>query len=346
MTTSPSSPRSADAGRGAGPDRTVGRRAAEWAFPVAAAVVGVGAPLLVLGRLPSRVAAHWSGTGAPDGSLPLALDVALLGVVVAAIALGPLFAARGRVPRDVARLLVGLAGAGGVAMAGLRVASVQANLDVATWREASALPGATLLATAVLAVVAGAIGAWAAGDRPDLRPDRVATADVEVQPGEAVVWSGAATSRLGIRFVVGALVLLAVATVLVPVEVRLPLLGTLLLLALLAATLGQVRVTIGPAGLTARLGALGWPRVHVPIEDITDVRAEEVVPSHYGGWGYRFVPGVHAIVVRQGPGLRLERRTGRALVVTVDGAGAAAGVLLAHGAGSGAASGTARPDPT
>jgi hypothetical protein len=87
---------------------------------------------------------------------------------------------------------------------------------------------------------------------------------------------------------------------------------------------------VGPAGVTARLGWFGWPRVHVPIADVGEVRIEQVVPYEYGGWGWRLVPGVSAIIVRRGPGLRIARRTGRTLVVTIDDAGRAAGVLEAH----------------
>lgn len=312
------------------PSRSTGRRAAEVAAPAAATIVAIVAPLLVLGRLPDPVAAHWSAAGRPDGSLPLVADVVLLALVTAVVALGPLVAARGDVPRDLARVLVGVAGGGGVFLAGLRVASLQANLDAPTWDAASPLPGTTVAVTLVAALVVGAVGAWAAGDRPARIPELRAPADVEVRPGEPVVWSGTATSRVGTQVAAAALGLLALGALLVPAAARIPVLVLLVVSAVAAATLGQVRVTIGPAGLTARLGGIGLPRVHVPITDVEAVRVEDVVPSAYGGWGYRLVPGATALVVRRGPGVRVERRSRRALVVTVDGAAEAAGVLLAH----------------
>lgn len=310
--------------------RPVGRRLGEAAFPAVASVTAVVAPLVVFDRLPDPIASHWGWSGGPDGSLPLLLDAVLLATVTAVVALGPLLAARGAVPRDLARLLVGVAGAAGVFLAGLRVASVQANLDAPAWEAAASLPGATLAVTAVGAMLAAAVGAWAAGDRPDRSPELSAPDDVEVQPGEAIVWSGVASSRGGIAATLVAVGLLVAGVAVVPAEGRSIVVGLLALGVLLAGTLGQVRVTVGPAGLTARLGWLGLPRVHVPITDVEAVRVEKVVPYEYGGWGYRVVPGARAIVVRKGPGLRIERRSRPALVVTVDGAAEAAGVLLAH----------------
>ena len=49
----------------------------------------------------------------------------------------------------------------------------------------------------------------------------------------------------------------------------------------------------------------------------------------YGGWGYRVRPGVRAIVIRGGEGLRIGRTNKADLVVTVDDAATGAGLVNA-----------------
>jgi hypothetical protein len=105
---------------------------------------------------------------------------------------------------------------------------------------------------------------------------------------------------------------------------------TLLLVGVLVWWFTSITVAAGPAGLRVRFGPLGWPVVRVPLGMVERVTVEDVEPLDYGGWGYRALPGVRAVVIRRGVGLRVER-TGRPdLVVTVDDAATAAGVLAAH----------------
>ena len=92
----------------------------------------------------------------------------------------------------------------------------------------------------------------------------------------------------------------------------------------------RIRVSVGPQGLVARTGPFGLVRFAAPLEEIAGVHAEVVDPLAYGGWGLRVLPGIRGLVVRRGPGLRVERRDAATLVVTVDDAAAAAGVLEAH----------------
>lgn len=312
-------------------ERPLLHRIGEELLPNLAVLVTLVAPLSVWNRLPDPVASHWSLSGVPDASLPRVADTAILCVAAAAAAYAPIVAARFPMPRAQARLLVGAAGFGSVLLAGVRIASVRANLDAPTWEAASGLSGWAVLVALTAAVVAGLLGALAAGSRPDLPPPATRTPDrVAVAPGEAVVWVGGASGRTP---VVASLVLLVGAVLGVlfaPPEPRTALVVVLPLVTLAVAAFGQVRVTIGPRGLTAACGWLGWPRLRVPIEDVADVVVEDVAPMSYGGWGLRQVPGATAVVVRRGEGLRIERRGGRAFVVTVDDAARAAGVLLGH----------------
>lgn len=316
----------------AGGQRPLVHRILEELLPNLAVLTTLVAPLLVWNRLPDPVASHWGVGGQPDGSLPLIAEVVVLCLAASAVAYGPIVAARFPMPRAQARVLVAAAGFGSVLLAGVRIASVQANVDVARWQEAGALTGGTVLVAAAAGLVAGAVGWWAAGSRPDLPPPSTQPpAAVEVAPGEAVVWVGAASGRLPIVVATGLLVVAALGVVFAPPEPRTVLVIVLPLVALALSALAQVRVTVGPAGVSVACGWLGWPRLRVPIADVTEVTVEDVAPMSYGGWGIRVVPGATGVIVRRGEGLRIERRSGRrTLVVTVDDAARAAGVLLAH----------------
>jgi glutamine cyclotransferase len=74
-------------------------------------------------------------------------------------------------------------------------------------------------------------------------------------------------------------------------------------------------------------GVLGWPRTQVPLTTITHADVEDVHPMAYGGWGWRMRTDRTAIVTSSGPGLVVHRSDGASLVVTVDGADEAAGVV-------------------
>lgn len=61
---------------------------------------------------------------------------------------------------------------------------------------------------------------------------------------------------------------------------------------------------------------------------IAEATVEHVQPMRYGGWGYRGSgTRCRAIIVRRGDGLRLEMNDGRSLIVTVDHADEAAGLV-------------------
>lgn len=104
----------------------------------------------------------------------------------------------------------------------------------------------------------------------------------------------------------------------------------LVVVVLLAAF--RIRVRADASGFTVR-GLLGWPRIRVPLREIAGVTLVEVNPlSHFGGWGIRMgLTGRRTgVVLRAGEAIEVARRSGRSLVVTVDDARAAAGVLATH----------------
>jgi hypothetical protein len=87
-------------------------------------------------------------------------------------------------------------------------------------------------------------------------------------------------------------------------------------------------VRVDEAGLTVR-SALGWPQFVVTAADVESAAVAQVTPlGEFGGYGLRYAPnGRVGIITRRGEALDVKRRNGRSLVVTVDDAGTAAGLL-------------------
>ena len=101
-------------------------------------------------------------------------------------------------------------------------------------------------------------------------------------------------------------------------------------LVLAVAVLGTVswRVRVDHTGLTVR-PPLGWPTYRVALAEVADASITTVVPlGEFGGYGVRFGPGRRlGVITRGGDALEVKRRDGRTVVVTVDDAGTAAGLL-------------------
>ena len=94
------------------------------------------------------------------------------------------------------------------------------------------------------------------------------------------------------------------------------------------AIVSEISATVDARGLTVAFGPFGWPRQHVPLEDVSSAEAIEVNPREVGGWGIRFPRGGGlAVVVRGGDGIRVVRRDGRQLIVTLPDAATAAALL-------------------
>lgn len=306
----------------------------ELVVPVVAVAVAVVVPLLVAGRLPDPVAIHWGLDGRPDGSGPLVLDVTLLAVATAAVTLLPLWSAA-RADGPAARLLVALAhGMAGLFVL-LRLRTVQANLDAVDWTAAGSLGAADLLLAVAAVVPLAALGWWLGGQHPALARESHAVAPVALPADGRLVWVGTQTwpagGALSIALVVAGGLLSAVRVA--PESLTAG--AALVVAGLLVRLLTSITVAVGPAGLVVRFGPFGWPRVRVPLADIAAVEVEDVEPMAHGGWGYRVMPGVRAVVIRRGIGLRVRRHDRPDLVVTVDDAAGAAGVLAAHAAAHG-----------
>ncbi len=106
-----------------------------------------------------------------------------------------------------------------------------------------------------------------------------------------------------------------------------PLLLLVVPLLVLGGVFGRYRVVIDEQVLAAR--ALGRSVLRVPLAEVAEADVVEVDPFwEFGGWGPRVdVAGRVGLVTRKGPSVRIRRADDTEVVVTVDDAATAAGLL-------------------
>lgn len=307
------------------------RLRAGWALTV---VVVTVLPWAVRDRLPDPVASHWGLDGRPDGSLPLLADAILPAAMLALMVAIP-WRAVTTADRRIGQWLLAVVTAVVALLAALRVVTLAANLDAPDWSAAGRLTPSVLVVVLVVAGVGAALGRRVGATLPERAPRRRSVMATARLDDEVLVWHGRASAPPALLAMPLIALAAAFAAVLAPGGLRGPLVAVAILIGVVAAAFGSVRATVGPAGLVVRLGVLGWPRVRVPIDDVETVEVEDVEPLHYGGWGWRVVPGTRALVLRRGEAIRVGRRSAPTLVVTIDDADSAAGVLSALTAGGG-----------
>jgi hypothetical protein len=287
------------------------------------------APFLWLGgRVPEPMASHWPLSGPPDGSLPRAVVLA----IHMAMAVGPALGAFGvtrRVPAASGGVapVVAVSTGVGVLGAGLAAITIRANLDASHWRDAQPLSlvalGAVLCAAAVAAAAAHRLGRRL--ERPAEGRGAIRLASIGLARGERASWSGGAANppalAVGTVCLVGGFAALPLGALVSGVAVAV---GLAVLL------FASVQVRVDHTGITISLGPVGRPRFRVPLARIKEARPVDVSPLHRGGWGYRgsmTLFGRAAVIIRGGRGIEVQRMDGALLVVTVDDAETAAGLL-------------------
>jgi len=85
--------------------------------------------------------------------------------------------------------------------------------------------------------------------------------------------------------------------------------------------LSSVSVTADQRGVSLAYGPWRLIRQRIPLDRIAAASAIDVRPMKWGGWGYRGSLRIFrraAVVLRGGPGLRLDLRDGAVFTVTVD----------------------------
>jgi len=304
--------------------------------PFALAAVGVALQLAWLPELPATIATHWGLTGEPDAfgpawTMPLLLGV--LGVVLPA-AFGTVLARTVRPEGPTAtQKLLAVASLFAVTLLSIAVTvsvAIQRGIEVGTSSPAI-LP--TLGIGIAAALILGAVGwflmprATSGASTPDL-----ATPPLPVAPGELVVWVGHARFSTWVVILLCGIFAVATAAVVFVIALRgvWPLAVVPLVLGVSLLGTASWRVRVDAAGLTVR-PTLGWPQYRVALGEVASANKTSVVPlGEFGGYGIRWGLGRRlGIITRGGEALEVKRRDGRAVVVTVDDAATAAGLLTA-----------------
>lgn len=273
--------------------------------------------------LPATMATHFGLSGVADGFMrtPTALLFQAVAVIGVPAALLIVFGVgqwwRGEGARLLSALITGLS-------TGLTTLFV-----IITLRHVGVEDPTTItldLTSGAVALGVGAIAAVLAGLvlPPALpRPPSTPVAPLKIAPSDRVSWFGAAhTSRAALIVLACAVLALAGAAIATSIA-WLWLLVLVMVLLVLAMT--RFTVTIDARGVAWR-SALGFPRGTVALSDVVSTSVIDVNPGDFGGYGLRLLPGRLGIITRSGRALRVERSSG-ALVVTVDDAETAAGVL-------------------
>jgi uncharacterized membrane protein len=296
-------------------------------LPACWLAVGILPFILAWSRLPEPMASHWSLSGTPNGALPRVALLVLHGgaALLAAIAAWVTTRREGGQPGSLAPAC-SMAAFVGVLFAGLAALGVSLNLDAPTWRAAGPMP-----ITAIAAVLGISVGAAALVSRGARTLERAGAAisphaSIGLGATERASWTATARNRwlaaLALALAGAAAISLAVAPA--------ASVAICAIAAIAVLTFATISVSVSERGLRVVLGPWRFPRIDVPLASIREARAIDVSPMSRGGWGYRgslSLFGRASVIVRGGEGIELELERGRTLVITVDDAQTAAGLL-------------------
>ncbi|QEV22498.1 DUF1648 domain-containing protein [Streptomyces alboniger] len=304
-------------------------RVAGWSAGVLLLLAGL--PLVASGRLPGRLATHWSGDGAPDGSMPLwaaALFPALIWLVLVAAVAAGYWRASGRTGGGAQGWAKATLLAGGVFLVGGQAAVVWANVDRGHWREAGPVSGRLVVAL-VMAVSAGS-ALWIATRRGTAtRGSAPSGPGMEIPGGQRLVWLSRASNRW-IQVLSAFSGLVAVVPVVAAVAgltgLHWSLIAPFALVSLVALGCASVQARISEKGLEVSFGPFGWPTRRWATRDIESARAERRTPAQVGGWGYR-LSGLGTTVMLRGGECLVVRARGKDFAVSVDDAERGAALL-------------------
>jgi hypothetical protein len=296
-------------------------------------LLGVLVPWLLLrSGLPDPIAVHFEGGGRADGSMPIGGFLALQ--LAFALPSAAVLVRAGWRPGSVHPVPVATATFVGVSSTWLWLSVLLANDGQADWHTAELGVGA------LLGTYGSALGftlpVLLTVRRHVVRPMPAgppATVGVALGPDDRVAWFGRSHNRGFLGFgvlnaVVGAgLLALSVSG---RVAAATGVSAILVVVGFLLMAFWSVEVRVNGAGLRVRSGVFHWPAVRLPLHEIAWVEAIDLVPTEWGGWGYRGgvrVFGRAAWVLRRGDGLEVTLRDGHRFAVTVDRAAEGAGVL-------------------
>jgi hypothetical protein len=292
-------------------------------------------PLWLWGaELPNPIATQWDLGGAPKNSMSLVgfgVLMAALTLPGALALLGAALAGDHAVTRSVRAALAGLGGSHAALFAAVTLQATLAQRGVARWADAPG-PGVVelVLILGFSGAVGGALASLALGWPKDAPrgegAGQGAPASLGLGPDEQALWVRRVSAPWLYGLAVVGLVLVGVGFA--TAEWALVFVGAPLIP--ISTGMATALVSVDQTGLWVRWGTLGLWRTGVALRDVVQAEAIDIRPLEWGGWGYRGslrLMGRAAVVLRAGPGVRLELRGGRVLAVTVDDAETAAGLL-------------------
>lgn len=295
------------------------------AVTAASALALVVVILLSLGDLPDRLATHFDLSGTADDTMSRALGLTmflLVGLGLPALLL-VVFARMQWWRGDEARRFAGFLGALPVGLSAVFIATVLANRGAASPDQVSLSPWVFPLVLAG-AVVAGVIVGFLVPRGVPREPTESVT-PVVLSPHERASWFGRAQAGPLVMLAFGAGV---VALVIAALTAGLWWLWLVVVgVALVCAATLSFEVRVDSSGVTWR-SALGLPRGHLPMSEITGAAVINLSPADFGGFGIRLTPGALGLVMRQGSALEVTHGK-RRFVATVDDAATGAGLVLA-----------------
>ena len=267
-------------------------------------------------RLPDPVAIRFGSGGEPNDwmgkTASYLFDAALIfGLNVITLGLATFGLIRGKSGRLLGALLAGTIGM----VSPLLLATLYVQLDGSE----AGLGGNVFLTGLAVAIVCAAVTALTFPTRAT-EPERPTRSTVRhaprtsLRPGEKVAYFGGQSGNPALLGTVSALIFGS--TILVALvdwwAVAITLIAGIIAIPLIA----YLRVRINENAVTWAFG-LGFPRGTIALSDIESAEAIDINPVDFGGWGYRITAGATGLIVRGGPGIRINRTSGRSVVISL-----------------------------
>ena len=290
------------------------------AIPVSVVTLGLGPYLAYRADLPERVASHYGISGRPDTSMTPEQFLIVVGalMVLGSGACATIAFTRRRFQPMVAPTVSFVGAFVGTLAAGILAITAIGQRGLDRWQDAS-LPPWALIACIAGSLIVGSAAARIASSLPpgsDAGTEAMPSA-MNLAPDERAFWTSTLHAGWPLLSGLGTLLVALGLTRLTD-----PWIGMVLLIPAIAiTTFSRIRVTADHSGLTVRYGFLGWPRTSVPIRHIATARAIDIRPTEWDGCGYRgnlTLIKRAAVVLRAGPGIRVDLHDGKVIAVTID----------------------------
>lgn len=268
------------------------------------------------GRLPDPVATHFGPRGEPNGWMSLNADYAINIVILLGLNALNLCIALSGMMRGKSGLASGAILSGSIGLTStLLLTTLYIQLDGAEPN----LGASGFLVGLIAAAVCAAVTALTFPVRAT-EPEKSDPASAERGPreplraGEKVAFFGAQSGCPVLITMVSALVLGS--AILVAFASWWAVAVTLLVGIIAIPFLSYLRVRVDESGVAWAFG-FGIPRGAVALRDIESAESIDINPLDFGGWGYRLRPNTLGLIVRGGPGIRVHRKTGRDIVISL-----------------------------